>query len=76
MALDTSGLAPSGSTNATGIAGAITSLLIYGLSLKGINFPAGMEAAIAVLVATLVGYLPASGRKVSAPLDSTTEKPK
>lgn len=57
------GAVPSASTTATGIGGAIATLIIYGLSLKGINLPAGAEAAVAVLVATIAGYIPAAGRK-------------
>jgi hypothetical protein len=57
------GLTPSNSTNATAVGGALATLIIYGLSLKGITFPPGAEAAVAVLVAAIAGYLPQSGRK-------------
>jgi hypothetical protein len=59
----TPGLAPSNSTNATAAAGALATLVIYVASLKGITFPAGIESALAVVFATLGGYLPKSGRK-------------
>ena len=59
----TPGATPSNSTNATAIGGAVASLVIMVLGMKGITFPAGGEAALAVLVATVAGYLPASGRK-------------
>jgi hypothetical protein len=58
-----SGWTPSGSTNATGLAGACATLVIYLVSLKGITFPAGIESAIGVIFATLGGYLPKSGRQ-------------
>ncbi len=57
------GLTPSNSTNATAIGGALSALVIYCLSLKGITFPAGLESAVAVICATIAGYLPNSGRR-------------
>jgi len=57
------GLSPSNSTTATGAAGALAALTVFILGQKGITFPAGMEAAIAVIFATIGGYLPASGRR-------------
>ncbi len=55
-------LTPSNSTNASLISGAITAIIIWYAGTKGITFPAGVEAGITGLVATLVGYLPQSGR--------------
>jgi hypothetical protein len=57
------GVVPSSSTTATAIGGAVASLSIMALARKGITFPAGAESALAVLVATVAGYLPSSGRK-------------
>lgn len=57
------GALPSSSTTATAIGGAVASLAIMILGMKGVTFPAGAESAIAVLVATVAGYLPSSGRK-------------
>ena len=56
-------LAPSGSTNASLLGAALSTIVIYILSLKGINLPAGIESAVAGLVTVLAGYLPASGRR-------------
>lgn len=57
------GATPSNSTNMTAAAGALATVTMFILGQKGITFPAGMEAALAVIFATLGGYLPASGRK-------------
>ena len=57
------GLMPSDSTSLSGLGGAVAVIIIAALGAKGITFPAGMEAAIAVIVSTLLGYLPPSGRK-------------
>ena len=57
------GALPSNSTNATALGGAIATLVIGYLGTRGITFPAGYEAALAVVVATLAGYLPKSGRR-------------
>lgn len=57
------GLQPSSSTTATACAGAMATIVVYLVSLKGVTFPAGIESAIAVVFATVGGYLPASGRK-------------
>jgi hypothetical protein len=57
------GLTPSASTNATAVGGALATLIIYGLSFAHITLPPGAEAAVAVLVASIAGWLPASGRK-------------
>ena len=57
------GFAPSGSTNATLIGGALAAITIGVLGkIYGIYFEAGFEAGLAVIFATLVGYLPKSGR--------------
>lgn len=57
------GLAPSGSTNGTAVAGSVAAIIMYILSRYGITFPAGLESEIAILVAALGGYIPKSGRK-------------
>ncbi len=57
------GLAPSNSTSASVVGGALATMIIYMLSMKGVVFPAGAESALAVLATALAGYLPASGRK-------------
>lgn len=57
------GATPSASTVGSGVGGAVAALIIFILGRYNITFPAGAEAAIAVLVGTLAGYLPASGRK-------------
>jgi hypothetical protein len=57
------GLTPSSSTNASALGGAIAALIIFILGAKGITFPAGAEAAIAVIVTTIAGYIPKSGRQ-------------
>lgn len=56
-------LAPSGSTNATLLAGAVAAILMAILEKFGITFRAGFESAIAVLLAAAAGYLPKSGRR-------------
>lgn len=57
------GLAPSNSTSASVVGGALATLVIYVLSFKGITLPAGAESAVAVLITALAGYLPKSGRR-------------
>jgi hypothetical protein len=57
------GLTPSSSTNTSALGGAIAALIIFILGAKGITFPAGAEAAIAVIVTTIAGYIPKSGRQ-------------
>ncbi len=57
------GLTPSSSTNASLLGGAIATLIIFALGAKGITFPAGAEAALAVVVTALAGYIPKSGRQ-------------
>jgi hypothetical protein len=56
-------MTPSNSTNGTAVAGALAAILMAILGKYNITFPAGIESAIAVVFATLGGYLPASGRK-------------
>ncbi len=69
-------LLPSNSTNGTMIGGAVATLIMYGLSMKGITFPAGVESAIAVLISALAGYLPRSGRRhVDRPDENLGENP-
>jgi len=57
------GLMPSGSTNASVLGGSIATFIIYILGAKGITFPAGAEAALAVIVTAIAGYIPKSGRQ-------------
>jgi hypothetical protein len=57
------GALPSNATVGSGIGGAIAVLIILGCHAKGIDFPAGGEAALAVVISTLAGYLPKAGRK-------------
>lgn len=57
------GPAPTASTSAGGIAGSAAALIIMFLGMRGITFPAGAEAEIAVLIGFIASYLPASGRK-------------
>ena len=57
------GLAPSNSTSASVIGGALATMIIYILGAKGITFPAGAESALAVLATALAGYIPKSGRQ-------------
>lgn len=59
----TPGALPSNSTTATAIGGAIATIVIWGLSLKGITLPPGVECAAGVLFSTICGYFPQSGRK-------------
>jgi hypothetical protein len=54
---------PSGSTIASGIGGSVAAVVIFILGQFGITLPAGVEAGLAIVVSTLAGYLPASGRK-------------
>jgi hypothetical protein len=57
------GLAPSASTTGSIIGAALATIIVYIFHLKGIDFPAGMEAAIGALISVLAGYLPAAGRR-------------
>ncbi len=59
----TPGGMPSGSTIASGIGGSVAAVVIFILGQFGITLPAGVEAGLAIVVSTLAGYLPASGRK-------------
>lgn len=56
------GLNPSNSTSATALSGSVMVVLMYFLSVKGITFPAGVESAISIIVCTVIGYIPKSGR--------------
>jgi len=60
---DGTGYVPSNSTVATAFGGAVATVVIAVLGQYKIFFPAGVESAIAVIVATVVGYLPKSGRR-------------
>lgn len=57
------GLAPSSSTVASGLGGAVAVGVVWGLHLFGVNLPAGIEAGLAAILTALSGYLPATGRK-------------
>ena len=57
-------LVPSTSTSGSGLGGFAAVLIVYGFHLKGIDFPAGIEAAIAGIITILGGYIPRSGRRV------------
>jgi len=57
------GALPNASTVATGTAGAVAALTIMVLAKYGITFPAGAEALLAVVVASIASYIPSSGRK-------------
>jgi len=56
-------LLPSSSTTGSAIGAALATVIVYGFHTKGIDFPAGMEAAIGAIITVLAGYLPASGRR-------------
>jgi len=58
-------LTPSSSTIGSILGGVVASVGIYLLHTFGTNLPAGIEAAIAAFLASLGGYLPASGRSPS-----------
>lgn len=57
------GALPSNATIGSGIGGALAVLVVMMFHAKGIDFPAGGEAALAVVISTLAGYLPKAGRK-------------
>jgi hypothetical protein len=57
------GAMPSDSTSLSAVGGAIAVVVMAVLGAKHITFPAGVEASIAVIFSTLLGYLPPSGRK-------------
>ena len=63
MADQSPSLTPSNSTTGSAIGGALAVVIVYIFSLKGITLPAGVEAAVAAIMGTMAGYLPASGRK-------------
>ena len=56
-------LTPSGSSVASSFGGSLAVIIVFIFHAYGINFPAGVEAAIAVLITTVAGYLPTSGRR-------------
>lgn len=58
-----SGLMPSGSTNASAVGAFLAALIMWYLGQRKIFFPAGFEALLAGFLVTLIGYLPKSGRK-------------
>jgi uncharacterized membrane protein len=57
------GFAPSNSTTASALGGAVAVIVIAVCAQFGIYFEAGVEAAIAVIAAAGLGYLPKSGRR-------------
>jgi len=57
------GFTPSASTTGSAIGAALATIIVYGFHTKGVDFPAGMEAAIGAIITVLAGYLPASGRR-------------
>jgi hypothetical protein len=59
----TPGFVPSASTTGSAIGAALATIIVYGFHTKGIDFPAGMEAAIGAIITVLAGYLPAAGRR-------------
>jgi hypothetical protein len=56
-------LAPSNSTVGSGIGGALAVLIVMICHERGLDFPAGAEAAISVLITAIAGYIPTAGRK-------------
>lgn len=56
-------LAPSNSTVGSGIGGALAVLIVMICHARGLDFPAGAEAAISVLITAIAGYIPTAGRK-------------
>lgn len=57
-------LAPSSSTNASGIAAFLAAFIVWYLGRRNIFFPAGFEALLGGALAAVAGYLPRSGRRV------------
>lgn len=55
-------VAPSASTVATGLSGAVTIIVIWIIGQRGVVIPPEIAAAITVVISTLTGYLPRSGR--------------
>ncbi len=56
-------LVPSGSTISSGVGGAVAVIIVAVFHVFGINFPAGVEASIAVVITAIAGYIPPSGRR-------------
>jgi len=56
-------LTPSGSSTGSLIGASLATLVVYCFHLKGIDFPAGVEAAIGGVITVLAGYIPATGRQ-------------
>lgn len=56
-------LAPSNSTTASALGGALAAITMAVLGHFNITFPAGIEASLAVVFCTLCGYIPPSGRQ-------------
>lgn len=55
--------APSSSTVASAVGGALATITIAILGQMNIHFEAGVEAALAVLFSVVAGYIPPSGRQ-------------
>jgi hypothetical protein len=53
---------PSASTVATGLSGGITVLVIWLIGLKGVVVPPEIAATLTMVISTLIGYFPKSGR--------------
>lgn len=56
-------LIPSTSTVGSGIGASVAVIVVSIFHMRGIDFPAGFEAAIAGLITVIAGYIPNSGRK-------------
>jgi hypothetical protein len=56
------GSAPSGSTNATLVGGSLAVITLAILHAKGITLGPDVEPALAVVFASIAGYIPRSGR--------------
>lgn len=48
---------PTNKMSAVGISGALTVIVVYLLSLVGINLPDGVSAALTIVISFTVGYL-------------------
>ena len=62
---NSSAINPSSSTVASTLGGSAAVIIIYSLhAIWKVDFPAGMEAAIASFITALSGYIPKTGRSV------------
>lgn len=55
-------VAPSASTVATGLSGAVTIVVLWAIGKSGVVIPPEIAAAITLIVGTVIGYIPRSGR--------------